>query len=508
MQAVSRFSLTVFSAVLFCSSMPAPARAQVVVEDLVNVRFQGDARVFAVMAALNAAGFDVDADMLPADSTRRLVRGHLSAIPDDLRARLRDFYASAAGDTPPELRQGRFVSYALLLNGPPGFSNPFRQDELPEDARPVFGFEKLVAELWRKAGLGALWNQFAPQYVAEIESYRPMIREMIISALRYAHTEARVALDRQVTFIPDLLNAYGMVNARNISSTYVVVVGPSRAREIPLRSIRHEYLHFLLDPLIEKYRARLPDPAPFLARVAEIPTAEQRYRTDFNMLLTESLIRGLELRLSPDTRKDGSTRLLQLYDQGLILAPYFAEAFEKFESRSEPLHVFFPELISGLTWEQESKRAEAMTKIRSETGAAATRDATAAPSEDPARKGLRDLLLEGNRLLQAREFDEAAGVLERAVAIDPASAGALFGLGQACMQRQDFDRALDLYAKAAEAAKLDEIWIAGWSYVYRGNVFRFLDEPEKARGEWSRALQLGGELRGAAAAARKALAEK
>ncbi len=503
------FGLTVLGAALVCA-VALPASAQVIVEDLVNVRFQPDARVFAVMAALNAAGFDADADAnaLAQNATRRLVREHLAAVPPELRGRLRDFYASAGTEMDPTLRQAMFVSYALLLNGPPAFSLPFRPDEVPEEAQAVIGFEKLVAELWRQAGLAAVWKQVTPQYIEEIESYRPIIRDMIIEVLRYARTEARIALDRQVTFIPDLLNAYGVVNGRNISSTYVVVVGPSRTREVPLRSVRHEYLHFLLDPLIAKYRSRLPDPAPFLARVGELPAAWPRYRSDFDMVLTESLIRGLELRLAPDKGKDTSARLVELYDQGLILAPYFSESFRQFETRSDPLNADFPELIAGLTWEREGGRAQAMAQLRTEVAARRSRENAPTPAEDPARKDVRTLLVEGNRLLQARAFEQAAEVLHKALALDPGNAGALFGLGQASMQLQDFEHALDFYRQAAGAALPGESWIAAWSYVYRGNVFRFLDEPDKARAEWNRVLQLSGDLHGAADAATKALASK
>src|SRR5512140_1054414 len=155
MNPLSRLFLTLLCAGLVSGPALVPARSQAIVEDLVNVRFQPDPRIFAVMAALNAAGFDVDADALEQNPTRRLVREHLAAVPAELRTRLRDFYLKASSGTDPKVRQSPFVSYALLLNGPPSFNLPFREDEVPEDARGAFGFEKLVAELWKQAGLAA-----------------------------------------------------------------------------------------------------------------------------------------------------------------------------------------------------------------------------------------------------------------------------------------------------------------------------------------------------------------
>src|SRR5437773_2658316 len=120
-------------------------------------------------------------------------------------------------------------------------------------AQLIDGFESLVRETWEKGDLAGLWNTIRPFYLQEIEIYRPLIRGTILECLRYLRTEARVALDRQVIFTPDLLNGYGIVNARNIGDNYYLLVGPSRLSPRPTRGIRHEYLHFMVDPLMAKY---------------------------------------------------------------------------------------------------------------------------------------------------------------------------------------------------------------------------------------------------------------
>ncbi len=474
-------------------------------EDLVNIRFQTDARIFAVMAAINLAGFDLDAGDLTDNPTRRLVRERLSVVSGDLRQRLRDYYRAHDAETTDARRQGKYVSYALQLKGPPQFPCAAAAADLPAEARPLIGFEGLLEELWKQADLATLWDQVRPAYVREAEAYRPLLRSMIIDTLHYMHTEARVALDRTVIFIPDLLNGYGVVNARNVENDYVVVVGPARPGEKPLRSLRHEYLHFMVDPLIAKYFALLPVAEPYLKRAREQPKVKTSYGGDFTIMVTESLIQMMELRLDRASGERLRRKILEAYQQGLVLAPYFEDSLESFEKRQDALQDFYPDMIKGIRWEVESRRDAAMAQVAKELETETT--AEAVPSESPSvQPEVVSLLHQANQLLAAREFDKAAPLLERILELDGRNANALFGAAQIAAQAQDFDRALALYEKAAENAGAD-VWIAGWCAVRRGNIYQHLGDTEKARAEWTKTLNLMGNLRGAAEAARKALSQ-
>ena len=233
---MSRQILSVCASLAF---LPALAPSQPV-EGLVHIRFVPDVRVFAVMSAINAAGFDLDAADLSGAPVRSLVRQRMQDIDADLLARLRTFYQSKGDPGDPVNNQGSYISLALLLSGPPQFQLAIRADEIPAEAKAVIGFESLVAEIWQKGSLEQLWAEVRPAYLEEIDAYRPLIRDMIVQALGYARTGARISLDRMVNFIPDPLGGYGTVNARNVGETYIVVVGPSRTRTSSVRAIRHE----------------------------------------------------------------------------------------------------------------------------------------------------------------------------------------------------------------------------------------------------------------------------
>jgi predicted negative regulator of RcsB-dependent stress response len=502
------FALNLLTAAFLFPACTLQARSSPqVIEDLVNIRFQTDVRVFAAMAAINAAGFDLDAGDLDRNPVRRLVRERLALVDPDLRARLQQSYGAHNTERADVDRQGKYVSFALVVKGPPEFSLPARLEQIPFEVRSLVGFETLLAELWRQADLASLWDQVRPTYVREVEAYRPLLRKMIIDTLRYMHTEARVALDRQIVFIPDLLNAYGVVNARVVENDYYVFVGPSRSQERPLRSLRHEYLHFLLDPLVAKYYSDLPAPEPYLTTAQAQPHLHADYGTDFTILVTESLIQMVELRLDGETGGRLMQRIVDACERGLVLAPYFEERLEIFEKSRDELQVFFPGMIRGIGSDSLSRRDESIAQAKKELPARAAREITTR-AEEPVRPAeVRSLLGRANQLLAGRDFDGAAPLLERVLQIDPLNANALFGAAQIAAQSQDFERALTLYEKAAANAGTDA-WIAAWSRVRRGNIYRFLGDREKARAEWSRALNLQGNLRGADEAARKLLAHQ
>ncbi|HYK88250.1 MAG TPA: hypothetical protein VE398_05745 [Acidobacteriota bacterium] len=490
-------------AILACTlSLLSVAMPPQMIGDLVNIKFQPDVRVFAVTAAINLAGFDSDARDLVHNPTRKLVLDRLAGVSEDLRERLRNFYREH-GEGEDSGRLSSFVSYALLLKGPPQFTLTAKPSELPPEVRTLPGFENLIGELWKQGHLGALWEDVRPDYIREAEAYRPLLRDMIIGTLRYLHTEARVALDRKVVFIPDLLNGFGVVNARNVENDYVVLVGPSRPGGRPLRSLRHEYLHFMIDPLIAKYFADLPAAEPYLKKAGEQPKVRESYQRDFTIMLTESLIQMVELRMDGESGERLKRKIMDAYEQGLVLSFYFEEQLESFEKGHTALQDSYPDMIHGIRWETESRRDAAVAQLKKELESGTSPVANVRAGV-PAMPEVLTLLTQANQLLAAKDFDKAAVLLERVLEIDALNASALFGQAQIAAQAQDFERALSLYEEAGANAG-SETWIAGWSWVRRGNIYGFLGEMEKARAEWSRVLKLQGNLRGAGEAARKAL---
>jgi hypothetical protein len=87
------FLCLVFPAAGRCEEAPEQEQEpEPALEDLVNITFKNDARVFAVMAALNVAGFDYERSGKNYSPEREWVRRRLEGVDPDLALRLENFY--------------------------------------------------------------------------------------------------------------------------------------------------------------------------------------------------------------------------------------------------------------------------------------------------------------------------------------------------------------------------------------------------------------------------------
>ena len=149
------------------------------VEDLVTMKLTVDVRVFTVMAALNAAGFDYETPGKTMSELRQEIRQELQQTDPGLLERLQAFYQEHRQGSHGIDNQVSYVSLALLLSAPPEFKLIFEDKNIPADARRLLGFESLVQEFYQKAGIQSMWERYQSAYAEELEIYRPVLKGMI-----------------------------------------------------------------------------------------------------------------------------------------------------------------------------------------------------------------------------------------------------------------------------------------------------------------------------------------
>src|SRR5438094_7566435 len=93
-----------------------------------SVTVQPDLRLFTTMAALNAAGFDVEfaSDYHP---VRQAVRKYAADVDKDLLARLQTFYKTHKDKETDEAQLAKYISLAVNVSDAPDFK-PLVKDEL------------------------------------------------------------------------------------------------------------------------------------------------------------------------------------------------------------------------------------------------------------------------------------------------------------------------------------------------------------------------------------------
>lgn len=490
-----------------CQLSVVPAQGAETAEDLANIDFRADVRVFTVIAALNAAGFDYETLGREMSQVRQLVRQETEKIDPNLLEELRTFYDShnlAADDAD---QQVAYTSLALLLSGPPDFQLTVQETEMPEDVREVLGFEKLVKEFYQAANIESLWQSLQPAYEEELASYRTVVKDLIAQTLDYFRIPPRVVLDRQIILIPDLLNAKTLVNVRNLDFVYYVVVGPTDQASENHRQLQHEYLHFLIDPLIEKFGLALVEHGDLLDLAHAQPQLKPQYQNKFFLLVAESLIESVLLRLHDPENTD--RELVRLFRQGLIFAPYFSRELERYERETEL--IAFPSYVETLLDRIENPLIEedaiSIAALEDEIQAAQQREIEAQQrsiDEANRRNRVNSLLNEAAVFLSTKEFQPAQETLRKVLSDDPDNGNAYFYLAQVASQTEQHEQASQYYTRAANAPGI-ATWIRAWSLLRIGNYHAFQGQTEEARTLFDRVLELEGDLRGAKEEAQRAV---
>jgi tetratricopeptide (TPR) repeat protein len=474
--------------------------------NIVNIDFITDIRVFTVMAALNISGFDVETHQREMSPVRQALRHELARLDPVLRGQLISFYADRKGELGDYDQQVAYTSFALLLSGPPDFRLTVAEDDLPEDARRLMGFEKLLREFFVSADILSLWRRYQPQYQAELEAYRPVVRAVMRQTLDYFRIPPRIVLDRKIVIIVDLLNVRDIVNARNLTDVYLVVLGPAEDPRGNWIQLQHEYLHFLVDPIFDKFAPVLRPHEKLLDLAQHQPRIRSDYQNDFLMMARESLIEALILRLNPPEELDRA--MADLFRRGLVLTPHFHRGLLSYEQEdflSFPAHL--ETLMQSVSSARVYQDAQEISKYEEAQRAllAEQREVERKLYEQQVqREKIQARLGEARVMMREQDFAAAEQILEQILLEDPGNALALFDLAQVNSQQGELDEAFRYYRQAAETPSANAV-VTAWSLLRMGNIAAFHEEYEEARDCYQKILQMEGNLEGAREEAEKAL---
>jgi tetratricopeptide (TPR) repeat protein len=442
--------------VLLLLLAPAPAWSQ----SAANVVLESNEQLFCVMAALNAAGYDTGMGTTTGDDTRLKVREFLQARKAAVAPDLEKFYtahrvgADAGGDL------GQYISLALLIGSPPEFKFTVPQDQLPPDARDLQGFVSLLRTYYNQGALLDLWAQVQPRYEAAVARYTAAVRDNFVKTEAYFRLPSGGYLGRTYTIYIDLLGVPEQVQARIYGLNYYLVVTPSKEPKID--EIRHQYLHFLLDPLAGKYAAEINQKASLGGMVRQAPMLSLDFKEDFPLLVTECLIRAAELRLDKRSKADAEKSLTEMTGTGLVLVRYFYDALAEFEKQDASLPLYYKEMILGINLRAEEKR---LFDVHF-TPRAPTPPGKAAP----ARSELERLLDQGdNQFFEGKYLDAKASyqaVLEK---LDPKNERALYGMAVVYANTRKPDLAEEYLEKTVATAR--DLRIVSWAHIYLGRLY-------------------------------------
>ena len=346
-----------------------------------------DEPVFVMAAALNACGYDEGLD--DSAPVRKHIRDEVNAAlarSEDARAR-RDkvcLYIAQHRLTGTERDISQYISLALYLGPLPQLETTVDLTEMPPDSTQVVEIVPLLRDFAAAVDLHGIWLAVHRTYDQETDSLHDPLSRMIVSTNLYLKMPASTYEGRRFIVVIEPQLSPRLVNARVYGTDYVVVVSPVNG-VIPMKDVRHTYLHYIIEPLLFSRSNAIDRMQPILKEVHDAPL-EFRYRSDTVALVVECLIKAIEARTIdtgiPEYRipagvdrselpryeherqlvlqKQEAVRVATVHHdmtQGYVLTQYFFDQLIMFEKDPASLRDTIGEMVYGMDIEQQIHRA-------------------------------------------------------------------------------------------------------------------------------------------------------
>lgn len=472
------------------------------------VSVQSDPQLFAVLCALDAAGFEPVATV--SDSPGRIqLRHRMLALQGPAVDALRKYYAEhAVADSGTTF--SRFVSFALVAGPPPNFQFELRRDDLPPEALVLDGFNPILSNFYREAKLDELWKAYQPDYERGVDSVRVPVSELIFKVSNYLREIIRSSSSRSFSIYVEPL-AGGKTIFRNFGDHYALVVRPGA--ELPIDDIRHAFLHFLLDPIAIRYRTEASKLSPLLETAAHAPLLPVDMRDDYPAFFDECLVRAVELRLRRLTPAELAAAIDQAEGSGFVLVRPIYAGLTGFEKSEPAMGYYLPDLIKGIDVAAEQRRLRGV-KFADAAPAAegpAENVRMGGPKPPTPSNPVDEQLAEGQRQISARNGAAAASAFQQVLASHPNDVRATYGLAVASALMGKPEQARDLFSKVIAAAGNSGTETGAqpdpsnlsWSHIYLGRMYDVEGKRDLAVAEYRAALAVAGAPDSARAAAQR-----
>lgn len=468
---------------LFPQPRPVPQRGPQTPPQEEHGQLDSNETLFTVLAAINAAGYDAEINNAANSPVRKAVRDYIKAldlpIVDELRRFVRAHHQSDPGA---ELSQ--YISYALVVTGPPDFGPRYNSSTVPPDVDALYGLTPLIVQFYRDAKIHELFQKVEPQYDAEIAKLQKPIINAVLQVNAYLRNDTAGYLGRKFQIYVDLMGAPNQVQTRSYVDDYFVVVTPFT--EPPIAQIRHAYLHYLLDILPLKYTATVMSRRGLGDYALGSPVLEEQYKTDFMLLTTECLIKAVEARLDKQP-----AQVDQALREGFVMTPAISELLPEYEKQEQSMRLYFPAMIDAIDLKKEEQRLDHIEFAHSRSSLRVhqvTREV--AP---PPLTGVDKTLDDAEKAYDARDLKLARETFMLALRdsdVKSIHAKAYYGLARISLLEKDPEKADELFKTVLQQDP--DAATKAWSLLYLGRLADSQGWRDEAVEDYKAALAVPG----------------
>ena len=489
--------------------VPPATRPKTEAAPVTTVTVDGSEAMFTTMCALLASGYEADVSAANWSPMRAQLRDRLQHQQGPAVDVLRNFYKQhELADAGQML--SRYLWFGLVSGPAPKFTPTLRRDELPPEVIALEGFQEILSNYYKEQKIGELWRQVQPVYNHEIEQMHDQVAQVVFVATGYLREILDPSSPRSFTIIVEPLVGR-ITNVRNFGDHYALVV--SGSGQLPIDTVRHAFLHFLLDPLPLQYPHVVAVKIPLFKAGAAAPRLEPDLKDDFPSYFAECTVRAVELKLkkmSPGERESA----LEIDDaDGYVLVRPLFTALTKFEQSEPGMKLYFPDLVRSIDSAAEQKRVATIKFAPRGATSAATdaevlaRHKVAAPTTVPNDAEAIAALTDGERHIAEKDPRAAEASFQKVLVKYPDQPRALYGLGVVALMEQDGSRAKEVFGKltSGEHAATQDPLVLAWSHVHLGTIYDIEGKPDRAKAEFEAAIAVAGAPEKAKQAATKGL---
>jgi len=459
--------------------------------------------VFLMAAALNACGYNEGLE--ESAPVRQKVRDEINQAlskSEDARSK-RDkicLYIAQHRMTGSERDIAQYISLALYLTPPPELETSAELTEMPPDSTQVVEILPLLKDFVAAVDLHGIWLTVHSTYDREADSLHDPLSKMIQATDLYLKMPASTEYGSRFVVVIEPMLSPSVVNARIYGTDFVVVVSPVNGK-IRMSDVRHTYLHYVIEPLLNARANAIDRTQPILKEVRDAPL-EFRYRSDTVPLTIECLIKAIEAR-TMDTgvpvykipanaaredmpqyeherqiyqQKVDAVRLATVrhdMTQGFVLTQYFYAQMITFERDPASLKDSIGEMVYSMDVDQQVHRARQIEFDKEADGEVLGR------SQPRKLTGL-DL---AESKLAGGDVATARSLAMQALAV---GSRANFILARAAIMTGHPDEAIDRFQKTLATSK-DQRLLA-WSHIYLGRMLDLDCKRDQAVSEYQLAL--------------------
>lgn len=484
-----------FAASSICQQTPPRPRLQAA--PVTNITVDGSEAMFTTMCAMMAAGFEADVSAANWSPMRAQLRDRLQHQQGPAVDVLRKFYKQhQLADNGAML--SRYIWFGLVSGPAPKFEPTLRRDELPPDVIALEGFQEILSNYYKEQKIGELWRQVQPVYNREIEQMHDAVSQVVFVATGYLRAILDPTSPRTFTIIVEPLVGR-ITNARNFGDHYALVV--SGSGQLPIDTVRHAFLHFLLDPLPLRYSHVVAVKRPLFEVAAAAPRLEPDLKDDLMSYFAECSVRAVELKLKRMSPGERETAMNTADTDGYVLVRPLYAALAKFEGSEPSMELYFPDLVRSVDVGAEQKRIATIKFAprgavlgATEAEVIARRNAIKPPSTIPNDPDAIAALTEGERHIAEKNPRAAEAAFQRVLVKYPDQPRAWFGLGVVAMMEKDAPRAREVFARltGGDHAATEDPLVLCWAHVHLGTIFDIEGQPDRARAEYQAALAVAG----------------